>query len=73
MPEKVLVFGLGGIGGVYTCILALSGQCEVHVVARSNYATIKERGIKFVTPKFGNHEDVPIAGGKSTQHHVTIA
>lgn len=62
--ESVLLFGLGGIGGVYACILALGGQCDVHVVARSNYEAVKKNGFRIVSPKFGNHDDIKFAGGK---------
>lgn len=60
--ENVLLFGLGGIGGVYACILHLSGKCNVHVVARSNYEAVKTKGFKLVSPKFGNHDDIKFAG-----------
>ncbi|WVF66939.1 hypothetical protein IAT40_001682 [Kwoniella sp. CBS 6097] len=60
--ESVLLFGLGGIGGIYACILQLSGKCDVHVVARSNYNAVKEKGFKLVSPKFGDHESLKFAG-----------
>jgi ketopantoate reductase len=63
--ENVLLFGLGGIGGVYACILHLSGKCNVHVVARSNYEAVKTKGFKLVSPKFGNHDNIKFAGGES--------
>lgn len=53
---NVLLFGLGGIGGVYACILALSKKANVSVVARSNYTQVKEKGLRFVSNKFGNHD-----------------
>ncbi|WRT65321.1 uncharacterized protein IL334_002264 [Kwoniella shivajii] len=66
--EALLLFGLGGIGGIYACILQLSGQCDVHVVARSNYKVVKENGFKLVSPKFGNHDGLKFAGvWKSTE------
>ncbi|WWC98951.1 hypothetical protein V866_005845 [Kwoniella sp. B9012] len=66
--ESVLLFGLGGIGGIYACILQLSGKCDVHVVARSNYAAVKEKGFKLISPKFGNHDGLKFAGvWKSTE------
>ncbi|KAK4687482.1 hypothetical protein P7C73_g2632, partial [Tremellales sp. Uapishka_1] len=37
---NVLLFGLGGIGGIYAAILQLSGKCN---------------GFKLISPKFGNH------------------
>jgi hypothetical protein len=62
--ENVLLFGLGGIGGVYACILHLSGRCNVHVVARSNYEAVKSKGFRLVSPKFGDHDDIKFAGGE---------
>ncbi|WVQ77424.1 hypothetical protein IAR50_007110 [Cryptococcus sp. DSM 104548] len=59
---NVLLFGLGGIGGIYASILQLSQRCNVHVVARSNYEKVKENGFKIVSPKFGNHEGMKFAG-----------
>ncbi|ORY27624.1 ketopantoate reductase PanE/ApbA C terminal-domain-containing protein [Naematelia encephala] len=59
---NALIFGLGGIGGIYAAILALSGKCDVHVVARSNYAAVKERGLRLVSGKFGNHDSIKFAG-----------
>ncbi|WVQ83440.1 hypothetical protein IAT38_005581 [Cryptococcus sp. DSM 104549] len=59
---NVLLFGLGGIGGIYACILHLSGQVNVHVVARSNYQKVKDQGFKLVSNKFGNHEGLQFAG-----------
>lgn len=60
----MLLFGLGGIGGVYASILSLSKSVNVHVVARSNYESVKEKGFKFVSEKFGNH-DITFDGGES--------
>ena len=65
--ENVLLFGLGGIGGVYACILHLSGKVNVHVVARSNYNSVKENGFRLVSPKFGDHDDIKFAGGMSSE------
>ncbi|WWD16890.1 hypothetical protein CI109_101322 [Kwoniella shandongensis] len=66
--ESVLLFGLGGIGGIYACILQLSGQCDVHVVARSNYDVVKQKGFKLKSPIFGDHESLKFAGvWKSTE------
>ena len=62
--ENVLLFGLGGIGGVYACILALGGKCNVHVVARSNYDSVKEKGFRLKSSVFGDHDDVKFAGGE---------
>lgn len=63
--ENVLLFGLGGIGGIYASILSLSGAVNVHVVARSNYENVKEKGFKLVSQKFGDH-DITFDGGEST-------
>lgn len=62
--ESVLLFGLGGIGGIYACILHLSDQCDVHVVARSNYDVVKEKGFKLKSSIFGDHEGLKFAGGE---------
>jgi 2-dehydropantoate 2-reductase len=62
--ENVLLFGLGGIGGIYASILSLSKAVNVHVVARSNYQSVKEKGFKLVSQKFGDH-DITFDGGKS--------
>ena len=61
--ENVLIFGLGGIGGVYACLLHLSQRCDVSVVARSNYAAVTEKGFRMISPTLGNHEDIRFAGG----------
>lgn len=50
---NVLIFGIGGIGGVYAAILALSGKANVHVVARSNYDDLVGNGMKLRSEKFG--------------------
>ena len=63
--ENVLLFGLGGIGGVYACILALSGKCNVHVVARSNYQSVKDKGFRLKSSVFGDHDDIKFDGGES--------
>ena len=60
---NVLLFGLGGIGGVYACVLALSKQASVSVVARSNFSQVSEKGLRFVSNKFGNH-DIKFDGGE---------
>ena len=68
---NALLFGLGGIGGIYASILQLSGECELHVVARSNYEVVK-KGYRLVSPKLGNHDDIKFAGGASLvlDHHL---
>lgn len=62
--ENVLLFGLGGIGGIYACILHLSRKCDVSVVARSNYNAVSEKGFRLVSPKFGDHPSIKFAGGQ---------
>jgi len=62
--ENVLLFGLGGIGGIYASSLSLSKAVNVHVVARSNYESVKEKGFKLVSQKFGDH-DITFDGGES--------
>ncbi|WVN87225.1 uncharacterized protein L203_102402 [Cryptococcus depauperatus CBS 7841] len=59
---NVLVFGIGGIGGIYASVLHLSGKCNVHVVARSNYDKLKKSKFRLVSPKFGNHDSLNFAG-----------
>ncbi|ODN87113.1 2-dehydropantoate 2-reductase [Cryptococcus wingfieldii CBS 7118] len=59
---NVLLFGLGGIGGIYASILQLSQRCNVHVVARSSYQEVKENGFAIVSPKFGDHTGMKFAG-----------
>lgn len=49
-----LLFGLGGIGGIYASILACSGAVDVSVVARSNYAAVKDKGLNLRSEKFGD-------------------
>ena len=63
--ENVLLFGLGGIGGIYASILSLSKAVNVHVVARSNYESVKEKGFKLISQKFGDH-DITFEGGESS-------
>lgn len=61
-----MLFGLGGIGGVYACILHLSGLVNVHVVARSNFDSVKNNGFRLKSPIFGDHDDIKFAGGELT-------
>ena len=53
MPPKVLLHGAGGIGGVYTYLLAQAG-CDVTVVCRSNYSAVKSKGITIDSEVYGN-------------------
>lgn len=50
---QALLFGLGAIGSVYATILKRSGKCDVSVVARSNYAAVKDKGLRLESEKFG--------------------
>lgn len=61
---NVLIFGLGGIGGIYACLLHLSGKCDVSVVARSNFEAVNTKGFRMVSDKFGTHEDIKFEGGE---------
>ncbi|KAJ9100870.1 hypothetical protein QFC20_005359 [Naganishia adeliensis] len=59
---NILLFGVGSIGSVYAAIFVLSERCNVHLVARSNYDVLKDRGLKLVSPKFGNHDALQFDG-----------
>ncbi|KAF7299643.1 Sugar transporter [Mycena chlorophos] len=56
--HDVLVFGLGSIGSIYAFILQTGGHARVSVVARSNAATMKTKGMSLRSEKFGNHTGV---------------
>ena len=60
--QKVLIFGLGGIGGVYACALQAAKLCDVHVVARSNYQMVKDKGMRLISPLLGDSH-VRFSGG----------
>lgn len=60
---NALLFGLGAIGSVYASVLQRSGACNVSVVARSNYAAVKEKGYALDSQKFGKHHHM-LDGGK---------
>lgn len=62
---NVLVFGLGGIGGVYASILYASKECDVSVVARSNYDGVKNKGYTFKSNTLPGDENIQFHGGKS--------
>lgn len=67
-PLEILIFGLGGIGAVYALILSqkeLAGQCNVHVVARSNFQYVQEHGLDYESVKFGKVDGFKFAGGPS--------
>ncbi len=59
---RALLFGLGSIGGIYAAALARSGACDVSVVARSNYAALKDKGLLLKSEKHGTHH-YTFAGG----------
>ncbi|EEU43369.1 uncharacterized protein NECHADRAFT_45039 [Fusarium vanettenii 77-13-4] len=50
---NILLFGAGSIGGVYLYQLLQAG-CSVTTVCRSNYSTVKERGFKLSSVRYGN-------------------
>gem|GEM_PF-4155181 len=45
---KIAIVGGGAIGGLLTAKFALNGKHEVHLLARSNYAALKEHGITLI-------------------------
>ncbi|KAK5114800.1 hypothetical protein LTR85_010113 [Meristemomyces frigidus] len=53
---KVLLFGLGAIGGFYAFILGRSPNVAPSVVARSNYESVKANGLKIESQNHGNHK-----------------
>ncbi|KAF9512531.1 hypothetical protein BS47DRAFT_1345303 [Hydnum rufescens UP504] len=52
--ENTLVFGLGGIGGIYALILKRSKKTSISTVARSNYGVVKAHGLQVQSPIFGD-------------------
>ncbi|KAF7314520.1 G-protein alpha subunit [Mycena kentingensis (nom. inval.)] len=58
MSIDVLVFGLGAVGSVYAFILQSGKQARVSVVARSNGAAIREKGLNIRSRKFGDYDGV---------------
>ncbi|CAO3685854.1 unnamed protein product [Rhizopus stolonifer] len=48
----ILTVGTGAIGAIYSWRLAQS--CEITTVCRSNYETVKEKGFKIESQKFGD-------------------
>jgi 2-dehydropantoate 2-reductase len=57
---KVLVFGTGGVGGIYAYILE-KGGAEVTAVCRSNYDAVVANGIAIDSDIFGNVHARPTA------------
>jgi len=55
---RVLVFGTGGVGGIYAWILH-NGGADVTVVCRSNYAEVSEKGITINSVIFGQRHFQP--------------
>ncbi|KAI5198131.1 mandelate racemase/muconate lactonizing enzyme family protein [Aureobasidium subglaciale] len=53
---KVLLFGLGAIGGFYAFVLGRNDNVLLSVVARSNYEQIKEHGLRIESENHGNHK-----------------
>ncbi|KAF9033918.1 6-phosphogluconate dehydrogenase C-terminal domain-like protein [Hymenopellis radicata] len=53
--KKILIIGLGAVGTMYALIIKSSGLAHVTVVARSNYAVVKEHGLNIKSRKFGDH------------------
>ncbi|KAM0273610.1 hypothetical protein ACHAQH_008204 [Verticillium albo-atrum] len=58
-PIDVLVYGLGAIGSFYAFILSRTPRVRLTVVARSNFAAVKERGIIMNSENHGQHTIVP--------------
>lgn len=50
----VLVLGFGGVGALYAYVLQ-KGGASITAVCRSNYETVKEKGIDVVSEKYGTH------------------
>ncbi|KAK4541327.1 hypothetical protein LTR36_008085 [Oleoguttula mirabilis] len=53
---KVLLFGLGAIGGFYAFILGQNPNVSLSVVARSNYDSVKANGLLIESQNHGNHK-----------------
>ncbi|KAK3058586.1 i-AAA protease yme1 [Extremus antarcticus] len=53
---KVLLFGLGAIGGFYAFILGQDDNVELSVVARSNYEAVKANGLRIESENHGSHK-----------------
>jgi 2-dehydropantoate 2-reductase len=49
MFRRVAIVGTGAIGGYYGALLARSGA-DVHFLARSDFETIRDRGLRITTP-----------------------
>jgi len=55
-PTKVLLFGLGAIGGFYAFILSRAPNVALSVVARTNYDVVKENGLTVESENHGKHQ-----------------
>ncbi|EME84678.1 uncharacterized protein MYCFIDRAFT_173622 [Pseudocercospora fijiensis CIRAD86] len=53
---KVLLFGLGAIGGFYAFVLGKNDNVSLSVVARSNYDAIKRDGLTIESDNHGKHK-----------------
>ncbi|KAH0346376.1 2-dehydropantoate 2-reductase, partial [Aureobasidium melanogenum] len=53
---KVLLFGLGAIGGFYAFVLGRNKNVSLGVVARSNYQQVKSQGLAIESENHGNHK-----------------
>lgn len=52
-PE-VLLIGFGAVGALYAFVLQRGGA-RITAVCRSNYETVKEKGINVISEKYGSH------------------
>ncbi|GAB7353836.1 hypothetical protein MBLNU459_g4205t1 [Dothideomycetes sp. NU459] len=59
MPQekqiRILVYGLGAIGGFYALILGRNPEVSLSVVARSNYEVVKSEGLTIESQNHGRH------------------
>ncbi|KDQ21617.1 hypothetical protein BOTBODRAFT_26053 [Botryobasidium botryosum FD-172 SS1] len=53
--QNCLIFGLGGIGSFYGSLIYRSGKARLSAAARSNYRTVKEKGVSITSPMFGDY------------------
>ncbi|KAK5174714.1 i-AAA protease yme1 [Saxophila tyrrhenica] len=53
---KVLLFGLGAIGGFYAFICGRNDDVVLSVAARSNYEAVKANGLKIESEGHGSHK-----------------
>ena len=52
---KVLLFGLGAIGGFYAFILSRNSNVSLSVIARSNYQAVTDNGLHIQSQNHGDH------------------